>query len=325
MHRLTLSPKKATYLNFSLFNEKTKETGSVHGDSEKGLTVYLKNSSLLDNKNKKEDTVKIKANGMMMNCEVVGEGECLVLIHGFTDNLNMWASQVAEFSETCKVVTLDVRGHGQTETPSDDLSMDLFAEDIHGLLEALKIEKACVLGYSMGGRIGLQFALTYPEKVSGLVFANSGIAGIGYQMPEEQLKEMMIRREQMMELYQSKDIERIADSMAERSMTPGMRENNPELFKKYKAIKLQNNPEHYLAIMQAMGASAASPPDLSQIKCPTLIIAGDQDLFMSMDVTLFMAKTIPRALMKVFPTGHASAMEVPKEFNQTVLDFMKIL
>lgn len=269
--------------------------------------------------------MKIKTNGLMMNCEVTGEGECLVLIHGFTDNLNMWANQVAEFSKTCKVLTLDVRGHGQTEAPSGALSMDLFAEDIQGLLEALKIEKACVLGYSMGGRIGLQFALKHPEKVTGLVFANSGIAGVGYQIPEEQMKEMVARREQMMELYQSNDIERIADSMAERSMTPGMREKNPELFKKYKAIKLQNNPEHYFAIMQAMGAAAASPPDLSQIKCPALIIAGDQDLFMSMDVTLFMAKTMPRALMKVFSTGHASAMEVPKEFNQAVLDFMKIL
>ncbi|MBU4316592.1 MAG: alpha/beta hydrolase [Proteobacteria bacterium] len=269
--------------------------------------------------------MKIKTNGIMMNCEVKGEGECLVLIHGFTDNLNMWTNQVSEISKTCKVVTLDVRGHGQTETPEGDLSMDLFAEDIRGLLDVLKVQKACILGYSMGGRIGLQFALKYPEKVAGLVFANSGIAGVGYQMPEEQMKEMMARREQMMELYQSKDIERISDSMAERSMTPGIREKNPNLFKTYKAVKLQNNPEHYFAIMQAMGAAAANPPDLSKIKCPVLIIAGDQDAFMSMDVTLFMAKTIDRALLKVFPTGHASAIEVPEAFNQTVLDFMKIV
>ena len=276
-------------------------------------------------KTKKEEPMKVNVNGARLNYEVKGKGKALVLIHGFTDNLNLWTKQVSALSSVCKVVTLDVRGHGMTETPAGNLSIDLFAEDVRGLLDALSIEKACVLGYSMGGRIALQFALNHPDRATGLVFANSGIAGVGYQMPEAQMKEMMARRAQMGELYESKDNARIADSMTERSMKPGMRTQRPELFAAYKAIKLQNNPEHYLAIMQAMGASAANPPDLSRITCPALIIAGDRDEFMSMDVTLFMAKTLPRAYMKLFPTGHASAVEVPEAFNQAVLDFLKIL
>jgi 2-succinyl-6-hydroxy-2,4-cyclohexadiene-1-carboxylate synthase len=266
--------------------------------------------------------MKISANGINMNYELTGEGRCLVLIHGFSDNLTMWYNQVPEFSKQCQVLIYDVRGHGQTETPEGQFSMDLFADDLRALLGILNIEKACVLGYSMGGRIGLECALKYPDKVMGLVFANSGIMGPDIQITEEQMKEMMERREQMMELFKTGDIETIADAMAERSLSPGLRDTKPAVFKKYKEVKLQNDPKHYLSIMEGMMAAMATPPDLSQLKCPALIIAGEHDGFMTLDVVTSMEKAIKDATSKIFPTGHASAVEEPEGFNRVVLDFM---
>lgn len=267
--------------------------------------------------------MKKEINGVKINYELSGQGPCLVLIHGFSDNLTMWYNQVHEFSKSYQVLTYDVRGHGQTEVLEEAYSMDLFAEDLRKLLEALQIQKACVLGYSMGGRIGLSFAMRYPEKTTGLIFANSGVMGTDIQPSEDEIKEMMERRQQMLDLIATNDIEAIADIMAERSLSPGFREKEPEVFEKYKEVKLKNSPEAYKPIMEGMTAAMANPPDLSQLHCPVLIIAGEQDGFMATETAYSMEKAINDSTLAIFPTGHASAVEVPKEFNQAVLDFLK--
>jgi pimeloyl-ACP methyl ester carboxylesterase len=266
--------------------------------------------------------MKIQAGGIELSYELSGEGVCLVLIHGFTDNLGMWYNQVPVLSKQFKVLSLDVRGHGETQPPESDLSIGLFAEDLRALLEALGIERACVLGYSMGGRIALQFALAHPESTTGLVFANSGVRSAGARLAEDQVAELAERREQMVAMFQTGNIEVIADGMAERSFSPGFREREPAVFQSYKDVKLRNDPAHYLAIMDAMVQAMASPPDLTQIRCPVLIIAGDRDGFMTIEDARAMETAIPDATLAVLPTGHAAAVESPQAFNQAVLDFV---
>lgn len=265
--------------------------------------------------------MKIYANEINMNYELNGEGTCLVLIHGFSDNLTMWYNQVPEFSKFYKVLTYDVRGHGKTETPEGEFSMGVFADDLHALLKALNIEKACVLGYSMGGRIGLEFALKCSEMAVGLILANSGIRGPDVPVTEEQMRLI----QDLMDLFQSGDIDAIADAMAEQAFSPGLRDRQPEVVKKYREVKLLNAPKHYVSIMQAMMPAMEAPPDLAQLKCPVLIIAGEHDGFMTMDVMKWTEKAIGDSVLKIFPTGHASAIEAPYAFNQAVLDFMKRL
>ena len=266
--------------------------------------------------------MRIEAGGIEINYELSGEGDPLVLIHGFSDNLNMWFNQVPAFSRQYKVLTYDVRGHGKTEMREDRFSMKIFADDLRALLEALGIENACLLGYSMGGRIGLQFALEHPEMTTGLVFANSGVMGSDVELTAEQIAEMVERRKQMVALFETGDIEAIADGMAERSFSPGMRERDPAVFQRYERIKLQNDPRHYLAIMQAMVEAVTNPPDLTQLGCPALIIAGEQDAFMAVNEARSMERAIDDVTVTILPTGHAAAIEAPRAFNQAVLDFM---
>lgn len=266
--------------------------------------------------------MKTDINGLKINYELAGQGPCLVLIHGFSDNLTMWYNQVPEFSKSYQVLTCDVRGHGRTEAPEGGYSMDLFAEDLKKLLEGLQIPRVSVLGYSMGGRIGLTFALKYPEKTTGLIFANSGVMTPDVQPTPEQMKEMMQRRRQMLDLIGTGNIEAIADVMAERSFSPGFREKNPAAFQKYKEVKLKNSPVAYPAIMEGMAAAMAEPPDLAQIQCPVLIIAGELDGFMPLETAYSMEKSIKDSRLAVFPTGHAAAIEAPGEFNRAVLDFL---
>src|SRR4030042_4819180 len=142
--------------------------------------------------------MRIVANGISGNYEVAGSGKGLVLIHGMGDNLGAWYNQVPVFSQRYQVLTYDVRGHGQTEAPEGEYSTDVWMEDLHGLLEALKIKQAFVLGYSMGGMIALNHALRYPEMVEALIMANSGGARPP-AMSEEAMREAAERRRTMME------------------------------------------------------------------------------------------------------------------------------
>jgi 3-oxoadipate enol-lactonase len=173
----------------------------------------------------------------------------------------------------------------------------------------------------MGGRIAAQFALAHPERTRGLVFANSGVRGSDVQLTEKQIAELVERRKQMLEMFETGDIEVIADGMAERSFSPGMRDRNPAEFQRYKEVKLRNRPAHYLAIMEAMVQAMTSPPDLTRLECPVLIIAGDRDSFMAVDEARAMKKAIPDASVVVLPTGHAAAIEAPQAFNRAVLEF----
>ena len=260
--------------------------------------------------------MKVTANGIEINYEMQGQGENLVLIHGYSDNLNMWYNQVPEFSKHYQVLSLDVRGFGKSEIGKSSYSMEICADDLYELLKALNMESACLVGYSMGGRIGLSFTLKHPDMVRGLVFANSGVGGETTPQVEE-------ARKMMLEVLKQGDIEAIAEMMAVASFSPDFKERDPETFNKYKKIKLQNDPSPYVPIIESLFAAIGDPPDLSQIQCPALIIAGENDGFMPLDVAQSMKNAIPNAVLKVLPTGHASAIEVPEEFNAIVMEFLK--
>lgn len=259
--------------------------------------------------------MKIKANDIKMNYEISGDGPCLVLIHGFSDNLNMWFNQAPQFSERYKALRYDVRGFGQTDWSPVPYTIELVADDLHALLKKLDIEKACVLGYSMGGGIALTFALKYPEMATGIVFANSGIG-------EKPSDEMVEQRKMAHEIFKQGNIEVIADLMAVASFSPDFQTRNPEAYERYKEIKMQNDPADYYDIMQAIIGAIDNPPDLARLACPALIIAGSQDGFMDVSVGERMKEEISDAELVVMPTGHAAAIEMPDEFNKAVLDFL---
>jgi pimeloyl-ACP methyl ester carboxylesterase len=263
-----------------------------------------------------DETMKIWANGIEMNYESSGEGECLVLIHGFSDNMNMWYNQTPEFSKQYRVLTYDVRGFGETEGNGDSYSMELFADDLYELLTALDIRSACVLGYSMGGRIALEFAVRHPEFMAGLVFANSGMG----DAPSPDMEE---RRKMMVSVLEQGNIEVISEIMTVASFSPGFEEKNPAAFRRYKDIKMQNNPSAYPAIAQMMIEALSVTPDWSRLRCPVLIIAGERDGLMEMSVAESMKTSISNAILKTLPTGHAAAIEAPEQFNQVVLEFVR--
>ena len=258
--------------------------------------------------------MKVRANGIEMNYELTGEGDCLVLIHGAVDNLRMWYGQVPVFSRGYRVLTYDVRGHGETECPDGPLSLDVLAVDLQELLRVLGIQRAFVLGYSMGGRIGLQLALNKPSMVRALVMANSGI-GLGTPSPEA-----VERRQRLVTTLERGDLDTVSEEMTALSFSPGLKGRNPELFERYRRIKLANAPRSVARVWGSMARAARA--DVDRLSCPVLIIAGEQDAFAPLEVARLTHEAILGSRLEVLPTGHAAALEAPEEFNRIVLDFL---
>ncbi len=260
--------------------------------------------------------MKIEANGILMNYEIAGSGDCLVLIHGAGDNLNAWYNQVTAFSKEYRVLTYDVRGHGETEL-SGDYAFDVWAEDLYTLLKVLNIGLAYVLGYSMGGAIAATFTLKHPEMVKALVLSNTGGAS---PMTEEAMQQMARRRQTQLEAFEKEGMLGIFKIRTTTTFSPGFAQKHPDVMKKYKGILMRNRPEGYRKVMESM--ARRGPIDFGKITCPAFIIVGEYDAFSGPEAGKALQSLIRDSELKVFPTGHGAPIEQPEDYNKTVLAFL---
>jgi len=263
--------------------------------------------------------MRIKANGISMNYEVTGKGRWLTLIHGAADNLEAWWNQVPVFSQHYRVLTYDVRGYGQTETPPGEYTINILVQDLYELLKALGINGTYVLGYSRGGMVAAELTLSHPELVKALIIANSEVVPI--HRSQEDRQEMKKLRQERMNNVEKHGLEGIMEESTAKVFSPGWLEQNPEVFEHYKRIRLKNDPEAYLVAIRAM-AWGMPHSDVSGIRCPTLIIAGEKDGLMGAESGRACQELIAGSHLKIIDTGHASAIENPLEFNSIVLAFL---
>jgi len=112
-------------------------------------------------------------NGIKICYEIKGEGEPLILVHGFGADKEVWIAQFEPLSKHFKVVRFDNRGAGKSDRPDEPYSMEMFADDVAGLMDHLGIDKAHILGWSLGGMIVQTFAIKYPERLRKLILINT--------------------------------------------------------------------------------------------------------------------------------------------------------
>ena len=262
--------------------------------------------------------MKIKANGILMNYKIKGKGESLVLIHGAGGNLNMWYHQIPVFSNSYRVIVYDVRGAGKTEIPEAKYSISVFVEDVYELMKAIGVEDAYFLGYSMGGRIALELATNHPEMVKALVLANSPVRSAPLS-PENRRQ-----RHATLDLIDKGDIKAVAEVIATGAFSPGFKSKNAAEFAKYMKVVLQNKAPGLARILRSP-ETATNPPDLGKVKCPVLLVMGTNDPYMQVEQGKQAQEAIAGSRLVILPTGHATALELPHEFNAAVIEFLSEL
>lgn len=276
---------------------------------------------------------KVKANNININFDTEGSQASVIFLHGMGDSGKMWWNQFTPFEKNYRYWIPDMRGSGGTDRPKGDYTAEVMGQDMsewwtfaksqvaadletHGDLMAIAITPIWV-GYSMGGRVALQVATTHPEQCRGLVMVSSGI-GMNKPTPEA-----MKRREGMVALAQKGDMKKLAEMMTDNAFSPGFKQKNPKAYEQYLKVKQQQKTDGVLGQINGMPKSGA--PDLSRLKCPILFIVGQNDQGFGPEQAKQAQAAIPGSKLMVLPTGHASPIEAPDQFNAALIDFIKTL
>lgn len=244
--------------------------------------------------------------------EMRGEGEPLLFIHGLGSSGRDWELQVAFFSPRYRVVTFDLRGHGQSDRPPGPYTIRLFAADTAGLIERLGIAPAHVVGLSLGGMVAFQLAVDRPDLLRSLVIVNSG--------PEFVVRSFrdMLGVAQRFLIVRLLGMRKMGEVLAERLFPKPEHAPIREMFA---ARWAENDRRAYEAAMRAIvGWSVAER--LGEIDVPTLVIASAEDYTPVAVKEAYVAR-MPRAeLVVIEDARHALPVERPEEFNRALQAFL---
>jgi pimeloyl-ACP methyl ester carboxylesterase len=250
---------------------------------------------------------RTRLNGIEIDYEVSGSGPTLLLSHGYGSTRHMWDDQHRAFADRWRVVSWDMRGHGQTDSPDDpkQYSAALTVADMRALLQHVGAERAIIGGLSLGGYVSLAFALAHPEMTQALVICDSGP---GYRNPEARAQWNQRAQERAAGL-EAKGL----DALARRS-----RETQQAVHRS--AQGLARAARGMLAQEGSLVIDG-----LASIRVPTLVIVGDQDQpFVA--PSEYMAKKIAGARLAVIPgAGHSSNLDQPEIFNRVLREFLASL
>ncbi len=269
---------------------------------------------------------KATVNGVELAYEVHGEGEPLVLAHGYTASKEMWENQIGPFSQTYRVVVYDVRGHGESEAPAESdpgYGLDTFVDDQRALMEHLGIEQAYVGGLSMGGMIAMRFALKYPKMVRALVLCDTAAGSTG-GADDARRRWMEENRETIESLVRSKGVSALMrDLYSRRAEATGITrpEDAPAGVRRHVERLQGMSADGFLGGGRALRDQGSVLDRLPEISAPTLILVGDQDFLLG--PSRQMKEKLPDArFVLIKGSGHGTCLWQPETFTSAVLDFL---
>jgi 3-oxoadipate enol-lactonase len=243
-----------------------------------------------------------------------GSGPVVVLLHGYPFNRTLWSDQVAALSGSYRIITPDLRGHG--ESTVGPASMNRMAADVAALLDSLGIERAIVGGLSMGGYVTLAFYRQFPHRVTSLILADTRA-----QADTEENKRT--RAEQVKTLL-SQGMKPIVEAMLPKLLHPETVSKRPDIVIRLRDMMHQTNPEGAAAALQAMAARDDQTGLLSSVTVPTLIVVGKDDPITPLQDSEMMHQLITGSRLVVIENAsHVSSLERPEEFNAALTTFLR--
>lgn len=255
----------------------------------------------------------ISLNGAAIAYDDYGQGEPLVFIHGIFVSRATWRPQISYFAQTHRVITCDLRGHGESPASGEPYSVALFARDVVALLDALRVEKAACCGHSFGGMVAQELALSYPDRISRLILAESSY-GVRSTPWEAALTEVANRCMSWVSLENQVGAFAAYFGMFTRQAAAAIQQEG--------ARQLRDK-KNFHNILQA-SLSFDSRWRLWRIACPTLILLGQYWHVPWVQIHSYeMLWWIRQARLKVIPqAGHVLHWDNPQAFNQAIAGFI---
>lgn len=258
----------------------------------------------------------IDRNGVRIAYRVEGATDVarpwLVFSHSLACDHTMWDAQMAEFADF-RILRFDTRGHGQSTAPTGEYALEVLADDLKAVLDAVSIRRCHFVGLSMGGMIGQQFLLKYPGR-----FDTVTLADTTSRYPAEARTVW----EERLALVRSRGMDAIVPSTLERWFTAAFRESHPEEVGRIGRLIRSTPVTGYAGC--AYGISRINlTARLTDIDCPALVIVGESDLGTPPSMAEEIVRALPRSRLCVIPrAAHLSNVEQPAEFNRVLRQFL---
>jgi len=270
-------------------------------------------------------------NGIKIAYKIHGEGYPLILLHGFAMYKEFWKWQVKELSKELRVITIDIRGCGKSDHPTEAFSMEDLADDIRALLDFLDIDKIHLGGHSFGGMIAQHFALNYPNRLNKLIlmstFANLPLDKSGLDMyKRSQLSNYESKIEDSTKAFWDKMKQRFS-----RNFFKEMNQNPDKLFhnmfsaKDLMELEETNGTTKPQDILNQINAIVHHNTinQLNKIDNETLILTGEKDRIVPKIASELLDEKIPKSNLIVFKGSHYFMLEEAPNFNSEVLNFLR--
>lgn len=261
---------------------------------------------------------RLRANGIEMHYRIDGDGALtrpwLVFGHSLACNLEMWDEQAAELKGSLNILRYDTRGHGGSSAPPGPYTMELLADDLKALLDALQIRRCHFVGISMGGMIGQMAALRAPLRFASLTLVDTTSSYPAGMRPTWDQRIAAVRTPQGMNA--------VVPATLERWFTPAFRQMRPDVTAKIGAMIRSTPVGGYIGCAQAI-AQLDLTARLGAISCPTLVVLGEEDHATPIAMAEQIVRAIPGARLERIPNAaHLSCVEQPDRFNALLRSFL---
>ncbi|HEY4384960.1 MAG TPA: alpha/beta fold hydrolase [Ktedonobacteraceae bacterium] len=261
--------------------------------------------------------MKARINGIELAYDDHGIGMPVIFLHAFPLNRTMWTGVTTALlaDQRYRLVALDWRGFGESEVGGTISTMEQLADDLAALMDRLGMQKAVLCGLSMGGYAAFAFLRKYPQRITGLILADT--------KPEADSEEARAAREDVARLAENRGSEAIADLQIPRLLAEQTRRQRPEVEIQVRRMIDAATPPGIAAASRGMAQRQDATPLLATIQCPTLVIVGEQDVLTPPGVAREYASQIAEARFAIIPrAGHLSNLEQPERFLEEVRIFL---
>ncbi|KFZ42729.1 2-succinyl-6-hydroxy-2,4-cyclohexadiene-1-carboxylate synthase [Anoxybacillus flavithermus] len=266
--------------------------------------------------------MKFVVQGQTYYVEMYGSGQPLLLLHGFTGSCQTWHPFISTWSQHMQCIAIDILGHGQTDAPSavKRYNIEIVAKDIAMLFEQLEIKKAHILGYSMGGRLALTFAIRYPQYVQTLILESSSP---GLKTEEERVK----RREEderLAQFIEKHGVVSFVDRWESIPLFSSLQRLPKSMQQTLREERLQHTAIGLANSLRGMGTGVQPSwwETLHQLHMPILLICGEDDEKFCR-IASEMVQLLPNGTLITVPhAGHVVHMEQRERFGTLVQQFV---
>jgi len=261
--------------------------------------------------------------GIKLYFEETGSGTPIIFVHEFAADHRSWETQMRHFGQLYRCITFSARGYAPSDVPEDAsrYSQIRATDDIAAVLDHLKIERAHVVGLSMGGFATLHFGFRHPKRALSLV-----VAGCGYGAEKDQREKFRAEVETVVAFLRKEGMPAFAEKYAYGPTRVQFENKDPRGFAEFKQALAEHSSVG--AANTQSGVQGQRPslydlvPQMKAMTTPTLVLTGDED-WPCLQPALLMKQTIPTAALSVMPNcGHTINLEDPDQFNRIVGAFI---